>query len=130
MSIVWNLNPCKDINGILFGTDREEVRNILGENYSEYRKTEFSDNTTDDYGDFQVFYDENNKMEAIEIFEGIELHKDDKLIFPAVVEDVLEVFSDGEYDEDEFTSVKYSIGAEVEDGELVSILVGCEGYYS
>ncbi len=129
MSIVWNLNPCKDVNGIKFGTDREEVRRILGENYKEYRKTEYDDETTDDYGDFHVFYDEDNKMEAIEIFEGIELQMGDAVLFPAMVEDIADLFEDAEYDEDEFTSEGSSIGAEIEDGELVSILVGCEGYY-
>lgn len=129
MSEKWILNPCESINGIDFGSDREEVRKKLGLEFTEFKKSKYSKNTTDDYGSFHVFYDDNNKMEAIEIFEDIDIFVDDNQIFPAKANDVKAIFEDATIEYDEITSVKYSIGGTIEDDNIVSVLVGCKDYY-
>ena len=129
MSEKWILNPCEDINGLLFGAKREEVRDKLGAKYTEFKKNEFSDNTTDDYGSFHVFYDGKNQMEAIEFFEDVEIFVGDNKIFPAKAKDLKAIFEDAAIDGEDFTSEKYSIGATIERGKIVSILVGCKDYY-
>lgn len=129
MSEKWILNPCEKINGINFGEDREEVRKKLNSEFTEFKKTKYSKNTTDDYGCFHVFYDDNNKMEAIEFFENVDIYVGDSQIFPAKAEDVKSIFEDATIDENELISVKYSIGGTIENNMIVSILVGCKDYY-
>lgn len=129
MSERWILNPCKNINGILFGTNREEVRKKLGAEFTEFKKNKYSKNTTDNYGNFHVFYNVNNQMEAIEFFEDADIFVGDNQIFPAKAKDVKAIFEDTVIDGDELTSVKYSIGGTIEDGMIVSVLVGCKDYY-
>ncbi|MBU3178385.1 hypothetical protein KPL47_18840 [Clostridium estertheticum] len=60
--------PYKSIGMVNFGMLREEVRQKLGE-YYEFKKTEFSKNTTDDFRFVHAYYDENNRLEAVECFE-------------------------------------------------------------
>ena len=129
MNKKWILEPCKNINGIDFGTDREEVRKILAIEFTEFKKSKYSKNTTDDYGYFHVFYDIHNQMEAIEIFDNIDLFVNEKKLFPSKVDDVKDIFNDAIIENDELTSVNYSIGATLQDGNLVTILVGCKDYY-
>lgn len=57
------------VNELFFGMARDSVRK-LGGAYREYKKTPFSQNTTDDFGEFQVFYSPDDRCEAVEIFSG------------------------------------------------------------
>lgn len=41
--------PLKGFNQVEFGMKRETVRNLLG-TFNEFKKTEQSENTTDDFG--------------------------------------------------------------------------------
>ena len=125
----WELIPLKSIGKIEFGMDRDEVHRLLGDNYTEFKKSKFSKNTTDDYGKFHVFYTRNNKVDAVEFFEGIEIVLDGKVIFPIVSDkiesSILGIVREG----DSFTHAKKAIGLEVEAGKAESILVGSEGYF-
>jgi len=47
---------------------KEEVRKVMGASFKEFKKTKFSKNTTDDFSFCHVFYDEQDKVEAIEFF--------------------------------------------------------------
>ncbi len=129
MRTKWILNPCESVNGIKFGCDKNEIRKQFGYNYTEFKKTKYSISTTDDYGYFHVFYDKDNRMEAIEIFEEIELYIGENKIFPASYKEVKAVIDDVTIDDNELTSIKFSIGATIEDDYLSSILVGCKDYY-
>lgn len=57
----------KSIGLVNFGMLREVVREKLGE-YSEFKKTEFSKNTTDDFKFIHAYYDNNNMLDAVECF--------------------------------------------------------------
>ena len=124
----WNINPTEDINGMAFGTDRTEVRTKLGLPDREFKKSEYSKNTTDDYGEFHVYYDADNNLEAIEIFEGVVLIQG-KVLFPGNIQNVLKFDDSFEPEEDGCVSSKLEIGVYAPGGNIESILAGCKGYY-
>ena len=64
--------PTVRVNGVKFGMNREKVRSLLGA-ATEFYKFDDDINTTDDFGFCHVFYDENDKCEAIEIFDFFQL---------------------------------------------------------
>ncbi len=59
------------VGKIEFGEGRDKVRESLaGMHLKEFKKSPVSKNTTDDFGDFHVFYNAENKVDAVEIFQG------------------------------------------------------------
>ena len=73
--------PTVSVNGVTFGMSREKVRSLLG-TATEFYKCKDDINTTDDFEVCHVFYDENDKCEAIEIFYESEVYVNGSLIFP------------------------------------------------
>lgn len=124
--------PLIQVNGVKFGMKRSEVRTILGE-ATEFFKTASSTNLTDDFGYCHVFYDVNDRCEAIEFFDDTEVYIDSKLIFPTNKERALNlfksVFEDFIQDDDGLISYKYSIGIFAPNESMESILIGRENYY-
>lgn len=125
----WELIPLKSIGKVKFGMGRDEARRLLGDNYTEFKKSKFSKNTTDDYTKFHVFYTSDNKVDAVEFFEGIEIMLDGKVIFPISSDEIESSIPGIVREGDSFTHAKKSIGLEVESGKAESILVGSEGYF-
>ena len=125
-----NILPLGDVNGVKFGDSREDVRKAFGE-YTEFKKTPFSGNTTDDFGSFHVFYDSDDKFEAIEVFGEIKVAVDDIEVFPGTIENLLQSIS-GFVDEDGYyTNYDLSIGITLtEENTIDSILFGCKDYYT
>ena len=70
----------------------------LGE-YTEFKKTKFNKNTTDDFGFCHVFYDDNDCCEALELFENAEVEYNGKLIFPSTKAEIVNIIDDIEPDE-------------------------------
>lgn len=121
--------PNEKIGDIVFGMKRSEVREILGE-YTEFKKTKFSKNTTDDFGFCHVFYDDNDCCEALELFENAEVEYNGKLIFPSTKSEIVNIIDDIEPDEYGGISKKYSLGFSVEDGDnICDMLFGKKDYY-
>ncbi len=116
--------PLVEVDGIKFGTDREIVREKIG-SFSEFKKTPYSDNTTDDFGYCHVYYDNENKFEAIELFDA-EVYIGDRKVFPVNVDDISDIIDDFD---DELISKAKSIGIYAPDDEPESILLGRKGYY-
>jgi hypothetical protein len=118
-------------NNITFGMKRDIVRSKLGD-YKEFRKTKYSKNTSDDFGEFHIFYDEMNCVEAVEIFAG-EVFKDDILLFPNNSQHLQTALKDidasATFDESSLISNKIGISAYVVDENVESILVFRKGYY-
>lgn len=123
-----NVVPTIKVGEVEFGMSREEVRTLLGE-AKEFYKFEDDINTTDDFGFCHVFYDQDNKCEAIEIFSEAEVFCNDTLIFPTDFITAKKAISDFEEDDEGLISYSQSIGIYAPDGDMESILFGKTGYY-
>lgn len=120
--------PTVGVNEVKFGMNRDEVRNIFGE-ATEFYKFDDDTNTTDDFGFCHVFYDDDDKCEAIEIFDEAEVYVDGKLVFPTDLKSAQEVIRDLEEDDEGAMSFEASVGIYAPDDEMESILFGKKGYY-
>ena len=125
----WIAIPMKKVNDIEFGMERSEVRKKFAVPAREFKKSKYSKRTTDDFGSCHVYYDGNDKCEAVEIFDEVAVYVDDKKIFPVTVEEVKKIIPDLVEEEDSYISEKLSIGIYAPDDKMESILIGCEGYY-
>lgn len=124
----WIAEPLNGVNGVLFGMSRKDVREALKLPCKEFKKSKFSKNTTDDFGICHVFYDEDNRCQAIEVFDDAEITVNGKCIFPTDVEEVRSVF---QFEENEgcFINRELSIGIYAPNGQIESILFAVKGYY-
>lgn len=125
----FDIDPTVSVDEIKFGSSRSDVRNRYGE-CEEFKKNKYSKNTTDDFGDFHVYYTEDDEFEAIEFFpnDSISIFINGKKLTNNI-SDLKELFSDLEEDSGSYTSVKFSVGFDYDDDEISSILFGCPDYY-
>ena len=125
----WTINPTKEINGLKFGSDRDIVRKKFGEPKKEFKKSKYGKNTTDDYGDFHVFYNKDNELEAIEIFSG-EVSLNGKRIMPGNVKSVIDTFNGFADEAPNYINKELSVGIQSSnDGAIKSVLIGCKDYF-
>ena len=122
------VEPLKKVDKIEFGMERDVVRKLYGE-YEEFKKSEYSENTTDDFGSFHVYYDENDKCEAVEIFDDVEVTVNGEKIFPVKIEEAQKIESSLVRDEEGLISIEKSIGIYAPDENMESVLFGKKGYY-
>lgn len=94
------------------------------------------DNTgeTEEYKDFFVCYDEDERCEAIEFFELADLIFSGKAVFTGTYDEIRELFDDIEEDNTGFTEYKYGIGVYAPDKDKTvcypeSVIVFKKGYY-
>ena len=124
--------PLIGVDSIKFGMLRLDLRNILGD-FKEFKKSEFSKNTTDDFSFCHVYYDDNDKVEAVEIFSGTNIKVYEERILPNTSEEAYKIIKlldkETEIDGDYYTSVKLSIGITCENGSVESVVFGKENYY-
>ena len=121
----------KSINSLEFGVDRKTVRKEFGRKYKEIKKNVFSKSTTDAYDGFHVFYSEDDKLEAIEIFSGKVLIEG-KEIFPGTIDEAKNLIKGLKKSDYGYISKDKSVGiteSDLKDGKIEAILLGCEGYY-
>ena len=124
----WIIVPNKKIGDIEFGMKRKIVREVIGEEYKEFKKNIFSKNTTDDYGEFHVYYN-GSECEAVEIFEGEFVYKGFN-IMKLNLQKIKELFEDLKEDgENYYLSQKYSIGITMDGNKIDAILLGEKDYY-
>ena len=122
--------PTESVNEVCFGASREEVRKEFGKKYKEMKKTPLSKNTMDAYEDFHVFYSEDDKFEAIEIFGKVKVLVEDEKIFPGEKDAAMSLASDFMEDSESYISTSKSIGFSIDSKEKIeSILFGCKKYY-
>jgi len=126
----WNYYPLVSIGKISFGMKRSELRNEFINKYEEFEKNKFSKNTTDDFGKFHVYYSAEDLVEAVEIFEGIEVEFEGKIIFPSSIDRLKKAFCNLEQDGDCYLQIENSFGIYAPNGKIESILMGCKGYYA
>lgn len=125
----YNVKPLVGFDDVKFGMERHEVRAILGEPIREFKKSKFSKTTTDDYSTYHIFYDINNKFEAVEFFDGAEIKIDDNIIFPKSFDLVKKTNYNFVSDGDGCVSLDFSIGVYAPSGNPESILFAKENYY-
>jgi hypothetical protein len=130
--------PYEKIGDLSFGESRIEIRKKYPE-YEEFRKTPFSQNTTDAYGDCHLGYNLNNELESVETFPGVsvtiygnEISKNKK--YSEVKSFLMKMDPEIQEDECGLTSFKLGIGIYLEknDGcnnDIQSIIIFCKGYY-
>lgn len=119
--------PLEKVGDVSFGMSRDEVRNIFGD-ASEFNKSSLSKNTTDDFGFCHVFYNDD-KCEAVELFNTVDVVVNGTSIFNSDFETVKSLFPDAEDSGEGFTSKEMSVGVYAPDNQIQSILFGCKGYY-
>lgn len=124
--------PNVSVNGVQFGCSRVQAREVFGDSFRVFKKTPLSQNTTDDYKEFHVFYTVDDKFEAIEFFGSVKVVLGRSTIFPGKVRKLQKLFPDLVDDGDGFTSVAFSVGVTVDEDDsskIDSILFGCENYF-
>ena len=132
----WEVTPNVSVGGIRFGMSRAELRALFGDEYEVFRKPNFSENTTDDYHRFHVYYTPEDLVESVMVFygDGIELTLNGTVIFPvekAKVEEVMPgITGDEDYPTDYQGSIGYGEDAGEEDELFDFILIGREGYFN
>ncbi len=126
----WSAQPLIEVNGIEFGMNRKEVRKVLSGEVREFRKSKFSKSTTDDFGTCHVYYDNNDKCEAIEVFGDVTVSIADKVIFPSDIKTIEKMISDIAEEDGSYISKQLSIGIYAPNGKMESILFGAKGYYT
>lgn len=117
------------VDGIPFGAARAEVRRVCGPEFREIRKTRTARNSMDDFGLFQVHYDADDRVEAIEFEEGPVIAVDGQVVFPSTLPELAALYPGGELDGESFIVRDRSLGFTVEDGLVVGVLAGRRGYY-
>ena len=125
--------PLVQVGKIRFGMKRDEVRQVMGAGFTEFRKTKFSKNTSDDYGYIHVFYNSENECIAVEVFNDCEITIDNTVLpaEPVAFNNWLRQHDkDAEISGDYATSLKLSIGMSALDGIVESVLFGNAGYYN
>lgn len=122
-------NPLTSVGPIKLGAAREAVRAAAGPEFEEFRKSPSSENTTDDYGSFHVYYDESDTCVAVEVFPEIEVLVDGEVVFPTTLDKAAAAIPSLERDDDGLLSTEMSIGVYAPYGEMESILFGVRGYY-
>ena len=122
-----NVIPLEKVGEVSFGMNRSEVRNIFG-NASEFNKSSLSKNTTDDFGFCHVFYNDD-KCEAVELFNTVKVIVNGTSIFDSDVDTVKRLFPDAEDTDAGFISKEMSVGVYAPENQIESILFGCKGYY-
>ncbi|MDR0286689.1 MAG: hypothetical protein LBI03_03130 [Clostridiales bacterium] len=118
---------------IKLGSTREEARSTLG-TFNEFKKTKFSKNTTDDFSFCHVYYDVQNKVEAIEYFNSTEFLFKGNNLFSLNFSELKSFFGNNKIDfqEDDSGLRSDAIGLSVyspNKEHIETILIYKRGYY-
>ena len=112
--MIFYLSNEKGAKTLFYKQTRNSVRNVLSSDYVEFKKTPLSKNTSDNFERLMVhcFYDENNLLQEIEIFEPNKVYiKEDNFIgkTQSEIEDYLNHL-DLEYELDDMGFIVNDIG--------------------
>ncbi len=132
-TIRLNVVPLLSVNEVEFGTNREIVRKAFKGKYKETKKSLLAKNTMDFYGNYAIYYSENNQMEAVEVFGKTKVIIDGKQVFPGKIEDLMALFPNLKQTNDGFVDEENSVAITVDqdDGEAIgTVLFATKGYYS
>ena len=135
----YEICPYLSVGNINFEMKRGEVRKKFNNDYKEFRKSQASKSSTDDFGCCHVYYAQDETVEAIEFFENVELIFNSNNLIGLPYNEAKEIFnsidSDLHQDDYGFTSFKFGVGAytpnaKTEPNEPIeSVIVFRKGYY-
>ena len=83
---VWNVVPFKSVGKIKFGDSKETVRKLFSKGYDctpNPSKKMNADRFRGDNQLFHVYYDKNDKVGVVEIYEGITVKYNGQIVFPS-----------------------------------------------
>ena len=104
------------VGEVTFDMTKDQVRKMLGGDFNEFKKNQFSKTMTDDFKYAHVYYDESNKLAAIEFFQNniVSLIFDNMILFDLSYGELCRKFQEKDPDllleKDSFSSLKYGIG--------------------
>jgi len=129
----FEIIPYNKVGNITFQLTRDAVRKILGE-FKEFKKSKSSKKTADDFKFCHVFYDKDDKVEAVEFFEENELVYEEKNLFSMSYNELMQLVKEKRFDykEDGPGVIIEDLGiAACTPGKrrIESILVYRKGYY-
>jgi hypothetical protein len=129
----FEITPYQSVGEISFDMPREAVRKLFGQ-FKEFKKNKFSKNTVDDFGYFHVYYDQDNKITAVEFFPGIQLEYKEKNLFAMDYREFVQFIKSNSFTLREIDSgiIINDIGISLYvpgKTEIESILVYRRGYY-
>ena len=126
------ITPKIKAGNVCLKDSRDEVRQTLG-SFKEFKKNRFSRNTTDDFEICHVYYNIDNKCEAVEFFNESEIIFSEQNLFDLNYSDIQKMFSKLDTNlitnSYEITSKKIGISMSFSDGKPETILVFSEGYF-
>ncbi|MCM0649712.1 hypothetical protein NBE98_15195 [Clostridium swellfunianum] len=133
------IRPYVGVQEIDFNMKREVVREKFNHQFTEFKKTPFSQNTTDAFEFCHVYYDNENLCEAIELFEPANVVFDNFTMTEQSYEKVRRFFESIDdsldFNDAGFTSYKFGVGVfapyalEEPKEPIESIIVFRKGYY-
>lgn len=124
-----NIDVLKGVNNIKFGMSRRDIKTIMKITPKQFKKTKTSDTLVDDYGKYHVYFNHEDKCEAVEIFLGDFDVKLNGSKIDVSLKYFKDTFKDLEYVDGVYISTSNSIGIEVSGEVVKSILIGAHGYY-
>lgn len=127
--------PLISVNGIEFGTSRDELWKKIGKPKKSFKKTSTSNTETDIYENYHIYYDNNYKFNAIEIFGKVAIYYNSEKLpqsYSQILEFLKNKYDDIEEDGNGFISREGSIGVYIEndDDNIDTILFAKKNYYN
>ena len=128
----FTLVPAEKCGELDFFADRKIVRKSFGK-HREFLKSKSSENSTDDFGFCHAYYNVADQLIAIEFFPEAKLYYNEQELFTLTAAGLIKLLKtkDAVTTADDYAvlSKKLGIGAEIDAGEIKSILVCTADYF-
>ncbi|MGL5615029.1 MAG: hypothetical protein ACRDD2_02195 [Sarcina sp.] len=115
------------------GIKRISFRNFIRRNPIEFKKTIWSTSSSEDYGDFHLFYNDEDLSEAVEFFQDSKIYLDGENLIGKTREEIRNLLlkKDSDLIEDDFgiISKKLSIGISCPTDIVDAVLIAINGYF-
>ena len=130
---ILELVPTVKCGELDFLADRKTVQETLGK-HKKFFKSKSSENSTDDFGVCHAYYNTANQLIAIEFFPEAQVHYSGQELFKLTAAELIRLLKkkDSAATADDYAvlSKKLGISAEIDAGEIKSILVCTADYFS
>jgi len=135
--MVYTILPYIGIGDLKLNADREEVRNFFDNKYNEFRKSETSENTTDDFEFCHAYYDREDKLKAVEFFndENVDIIYNDESLLKISYTRLKEILKNSKLEIEDCGFTDYYNGiagytsSNDENESVETILIFRKGYY-